>query len=299
MAQTHVGIDIAKHHLDLAVWGAEDVDRLPHDQEGIEALRHRLTALAPDRIVVEATGGREVPLATALQAAGLPVAVVNPRQARAFGRASGQLAKTDRIDARLLARMAAVLQPPVRPLPDADLRALRALVVRRRQVVAMCAQEKTRLDTTAAAMQPHIQAHLDWLQTELERLNRALQDRPAEPCALVGSDRVAVQRTGCRSRRGGRTCRRTAGAGSPQPPPIGGPGRCGTPEPGQWSATRPTPDLGGPRLRAPDPLHGHHDGHLSQPSHPRLLPASLRPGQTPEGGARGRHAQTGSPSSTP
>ncbi len=177
MAQTHVGIDVAKHHLDLAVWGAEDVDRLPHDQEGIEALCHRLTALAPDRIVVEATGGREMPLATALQAAGLPVAVVNPRQARAFGRASGQLAKTDRIDARLLARMAAVLQPPVRPLPDADLRALRALVVRRRQVVAMCAQEKTRLDTTAAAMRPHIQAHLEWLQTELARLNRELQDR--------------------------------------------------------------------------------------------------------------------------
>ena len=97
MARTYVGIDVAKHHLDLAVWGAADGDRLPHDQEGIEALCHRLTALAPDRIVVGATGGREVPLAASLQAAGLPVAVVNPRQA------------------------------------------LRAVVVRQRQVVAMCA----------------------------------------------------------------------------------------------------------------------------------------------------------------
>ncbi len=177
MAQTHVGIDVAKHHLDLAVRGAAHGDHLPHDQEGIEALCHRLTALAPNRIVVEATGGREVLLVTSLQAAGLPMAVVHPRRARAFGRASGQLAKADRIDARLLTRMAAVLQPPVRPLPDADLRALRAVVVRRRQVVAMCAQEKTHLDTTPAAMRPHIQAHLDWLQTGLERLNRELQDR--------------------------------------------------------------------------------------------------------------------------
>ncbi len=151
-AQTHVGIDVAKHHLALAVWGAEDIDRLPHDQESIEARCHRVTALAPDRIVVEAT---------ALQAVGWPVAVVNPRQARAFGCASGQLAKTDRLEARRRARMAAVLQPSVRPLPDTVLQALGALVVRRRPVVAMCAREKTRLDTTAAAMRPRIQAHLD------------------------------------------------------------------------------------------------------------------------------------------
>ena len=108
-------------------------------------MSHR-AALAPDRIVVEATGGREVPLATALLAAGLPVAVVNPRQARELGRALGQLAKTGCLDARLLARMAAVLRPPMRPLPDTDLRALRAVVVRR-QVAAMCAQEKTRLES--------------------------------------------------------------------------------------------------------------------------------------------------------
>lgn len=117
MANTHVGIDVAKHQLDLAVWGAQDVDGLPHDQEGIEALRDRLTALAPDRIVMEATGGREGPLASSLQAVGLPMAVVHPRQVRAFGRASGLRAKTDRIDARLRARMAAKLSPPCGPCP--------------------------------------------------------------------------------------------------------------------------------------------------------------------------------------
>ena len=167
MTKPHVGIDVAKDQLDVWVWETETGDSVPHNEAGIEALCARLEALAPDRIVVEATGGREVPLAAALQAAGLPVAVVNPRQARAFGRALGQLAKTDCLDARLLARMAAVLRPPVRPLPDADLRALRAVVVRRRQIAAMGAQEKTRLERAPSDLQPRIRAHLEWLQAEL------------------------------------------------------------------------------------------------------------------------------------
>ena len=177
MTKPHVGIDVAKNQLDVWVWETATGDSVPHNEAGIEALCTRLEALAPDRIVVEATGGREVPLAAALQAAGLPVAVVNPRQARAFGRALGQLAKTDCLDARLLARMAAVLRPPVRPLPDADLRALRAVVVRRRQIAAMGAQEKTRLERAPSDLQPRIRAHLEWLQAELKALNRELHDR--------------------------------------------------------------------------------------------------------------------------
>ena len=177
MTKPHVGIDVAKDRLDVWVWETATGDSVPHNEAGIEALCTRLEALAPDRIVVEATGGREVPLAAALQAAGLPVAVVNPRQARAFGRALGQLAKTDCLDARLLARMAAVLRPPVRPLPDADLRALRAVVVRRRQIAAMGAQEKTRLERAPSDLQPRIRAHLEWLQAELKALNRELHDR--------------------------------------------------------------------------------------------------------------------------
>ena len=100
---------MAKDRLDVWIWETETGESVPHDEARIEALCECLAALAPDRIVVEATGGREVPLAAALQAAGLPVAVVNPRQAREFGRALGQLAKTDCLDARLLARMATVL----------------------------------------------------------------------------------------------------------------------------------------------------------------------------------------------
>ena len=183
MTKPHVGIDVAKDRLDVWVWETETGECVPHNEAGIDALCERLTALGPARIVVESTGGREVPLAAALQAAGLPVAVVNPRQAREFGRALGQLAKTDRLDARLLARMAAVLQPPVRPLPDADLRALRAVVVRRRQVAAMGAQEKTRLDGAPPDLQPRIRAHLEWLQTELKALNRELHDRMQDHAA--------------------------------------------------------------------------------------------------------------------
>ena len=177
MSKTYVGIDVAKDQLDVWVWGTETGECVPHNEAGIATLCARLTALAPDRIVVESTGGREVSLAAALQAADLPVAVVNPRQAREFGRALGQLAKTDRLDARLLAHMAAVLRPPVRPLPEADLRALRAVVVRRRQVAAMCAQEKTRLDSAPPDTQPRIRTHLEWLQAELKALNRELHDR--------------------------------------------------------------------------------------------------------------------------
>ena len=121
MSQTHVGIDVSKHQLDAALWGRpEDDDHLANDPQAIEALCRHLARLAPDRIVVEATGGLERPLALALQATGLPVAVVNPRQARDFGRASGRLAKTDRMDARLLAEMAALMRPPVRLLGEID-----------------------------------------------------------------------------------------------------------------------------------------------------------------------------------
>ena len=174
MARTHVGIDVSKHQLDLAIRGRpEEDDRLANDLQGIEAVCQRLTRLAPERIVVEAIGGWERPLALALQAAGLPVAVVNPRQARAFGRASGQLAKTDRIDARMLAEMAALMRPPVRPLPDADLQALRALVGRRCQLADMCAQEQNHLASANPSLHAHIQGHLDWMRSSMLRLRPA------------------------------------------------------------------------------------------------------------------------------
>ena len=115
-APTFVGIDVSKRRLDIHARPSGEGFTIDHDDEGVAALVERLAALAPTLVVLEATGGLEVRLAAALAAAGLPVAVVNPRQVRAFARATGRLAKTDRLDAEAIARFAEAVRPPVRPL---------------------------------------------------------------------------------------------------------------------------------------------------------------------------------------
>ena len=125
---------------------------------------------------MEATGGRQLPVAAALATAGLAVAVVNPRQVRDFARAIGQLAKTDALDAQLLARFAEVVQPTPRPLPDAQAQELSALLARRRQLVGMRTAERNRLDTALPAVRPRIQAHIAWLDDELAALDHDLRD---------------------------------------------------------------------------------------------------------------------------
>jgi len=125
---------------------------------------------------LEATGGRQLPVAAALATAGLAVAVVNPRQVRDFARAIGQLAKTDALDAQLLARFAEVVQPTPRPLPDAQAQELSALLARRRQLVGMRTAERNRLDTALPAVRPRIQAHIAWLDDELAALDHDLRD---------------------------------------------------------------------------------------------------------------------------
>src|SRR3954452_19462068 len=149
-----VGIDVAKAHLDVALRPAGTHERLTNDEDGIAHLVARLAATPPTLIVLEATGGLEVPVTAALAAAGLAVAVVNPRQVRDFAKAVGQLAKTDALDAHLLARFAEVVRPEPRPLPDADAQNLSALLARRRQVIAMLVAEQQRLPTTPAALRP-------------------------------------------------------------------------------------------------------------------------------------------------
>jgi transposase len=133
---TTVGIDVAKEHLDLALRRGEDVrtERFENTPAGIEALAEHLNEAGPERVVLEATGGYERPVAAALGAVGLPVAVVNPRQARDFARADGRLAKTDEIDAGVLALFAERMRPEVRPLPSRTQQAFSALVARRRQL---------------------------------------------------------------------------------------------------------------------------------------------------------------------
>jgi transposase len=147
------------------------------DAEGLERLCERLAGLAPALVVIEATGGFEVTVAAALAAAGLPLAVVNPRQIRDFARATGRLAKTDALDAAAIAHFAAAVKPPVRALPDAAARALGELVTRRRQLIEMMVAERCR----AKQLSQHrlikgVERHLAMLQKELSALEQDLDD---------------------------------------------------------------------------------------------------------------------------
>ena len=177
-----VGIDVAQQHLDVAIAGEDAVWRVSYDAAGLTELRVRLAAAAPAQIVLEATGGLETEVTVALSAAGHAVVVANPRQVRDFARATGQLAKTDALDAQILARCAAVIQPPLRPLPDQETRKLRDLVATRRHLVATIAQPRTWRHRAGTQGQKLAQRHLTWLQAELAQVDRQLQvQRQAHP----------------------------------------------------------------------------------------------------------------------
>jgi len=166
-----VGIDVAKAQLDIAVRPSGERWAVPNDAGGVVTLVDRLQALHPTLIVLEATGGLERAATAALAIAGLPVVVVNPRQARDFARATGQLAKTDALDARALAHVADVIRPTPRPLPDAQTQELRALLGRRQQLVVMRTAEQNRLAGTRGRLQTDIEAHIVWLNARLATLD--------------------------------------------------------------------------------------------------------------------------------
>jgi transposase len=170
-----VGIDVAKTRLDIAVRPGPTQWTTPHDEAGIAPLVGRLIALPPTLVVLAATGGLEVPVVAALVAAGVPVAVVNPRQVRRFAQAVGQWAKTDALDAQLLARFAEAVRPTPRPVPDAAAQQLSALLARRQQVVAMLTAERQRFQTALSAVQARIRNHIHWLAAELAGLDGQLQ----------------------------------------------------------------------------------------------------------------------------
>jgi transposase len=175
MEPLFVGIDVAKAHLDVHLRPTDETFRVPHDEPGLTALVTRLQPHAPALIVLEATGGYEVPVAAALATAALPVAVVNPRQIRDFARATGQLAKTDRLDARAIARFAEAVRPPVRPLADEQTRALTDLMARRRQLVEMLGAETNRRRLAQAPpLIRSLEAHIAWLRQALRDLEREL-----------------------------------------------------------------------------------------------------------------------------
>ena len=170
-----VGIDVSKAQVDVAVRPTGKRWTLPYDQTGIEGLIPQIVYLEPALVLLEATGGLELPLVAALVAAALPVVVVNPRQVRDFAKATGTLAKTDTLDAGVLAHFADAVRPEVRPLKDAETQVLNSLTARRRQVMTMLVSEKNRLGTALGAVSPRIEAHIAWLEQELSDLDKGLR----------------------------------------------------------------------------------------------------------------------------
>ena len=176
MSGLFVGIDVSKARLDIAVRPSGEVWSVSNDEAGFGELVPRLQALKPTLIVLEATGGYQAPAVAALSIVGLSVAVVNPRQVRDFGRATGQLAKTDVLDAEVIARFAEALRPEPRALPDDETVALNALVVRRRQLVDMITAEGNRLATAAKPVRRDIEEHISWLRRRLKNVDDDLYD---------------------------------------------------------------------------------------------------------------------------
>lgn len=177
MEHSHfVGIDVSKSHLDVHVRPTGDSFRVPYDDAGLVTLIEQVRPLAPAVLVLEATGGYEVTVAATLASAALPVAVVNPRQIRDFARATGQLAKTDTLDARIIALFAEAVRPAARPVPDAQADALGELIARRRQLVDMLGAEHNRRRLLRdRRLQRHLDAHIAWLEEALRRLDQDLR----------------------------------------------------------------------------------------------------------------------------
>jgi len=166
-----VGIDVSKAHLDVHVLPTGESFRVGHDDAGFVTLIARVRPFNPTVVVLEATGGYEVTVAAALAGVGLPVAVINPRQIRDFARATGQLAKTDALDARVIALFAEAVRPIARPLPDDQARALGDLVTRRRQLVDMlCAEQNRRRLLRDRGLQRYLEAHIAWLEDAISHL---------------------------------------------------------------------------------------------------------------------------------
>lgn len=179
--EVFVGIDVSKSTLDVYIEPFGQTLHVAYDEAGISQITKRLKEVGPALIVIEATGGLEVRIATELASAGLPVAVINPRQARDFAKATGRLAKTDQVDAAVLAAFAKAIRPQARPLKDEDTRALDDMVSRRRQLIDMRVQETLRLSTAASRpLQKSLNQHIAWLDKRIAEVDTDLTRRLRE-----------------------------------------------------------------------------------------------------------------------
>ncbi len=271
---TYVGIDVAKAQLDVAVRPTDDKWEVSHDETGVRHLVSQMKALEPVMVLLEASGGLELPLVAALAAEALPVVVVNPRQVRDFAKATGKLAKTDALDAAVLAHFAEAVRPPVRPLRDAETQGLNSLVARRHQVMTMLVSEKNRLGAATIAVRPRIEAHIAWLERELDDLGEGLRRTLRQSPVWREKDDPPAQRP----RRGRAAVPHPLGlptgaghVGSSADRRFGG---CGPLQQGQRHSAGQTQCLGWTCPGPSRPVHGSFDSQPLQPCHPGLLPAA-------------------------
>jgi transposase len=266
-------MDVSQDTVDVAVQPGTAF-HIANDESGIAEAVTRLQTVQPTLIVLEATGGLEVPLAGALVAAGLPVVVINPRQVRDFARATDQLAKTDRLDAQILARFAEAIRPPVRPIPDEQTQVLAALVARRRQLIEMVTAEKNRLRLAARPIQKRVQAHITWLENEVAgittHLTTTMQQSP------VWREKEDVLRS-------------VPGVG----PVLTTTLLANLPELGTFTRNEGAAgNLGWAGSCASRALHGGVGGLTEEPRHSHLLSATLSGGEGEEAGVDGLYAET-------
>jgi len=181
-----VGVDVSKDSLDVAIGPQKDIITIANDQKGVDSLVKKLRRINAQLIVFESTGGYELLAASCLAEAGLPVVIVNPRQMRNFAKATGILAKTDAIDARVIARFAEAVKPDVRQLKDRQTSELTAFVTRRRQIIEMIVAEKNRLKLANKRNKKDIKDHIQWLQKRLDKIEtdigKMIQSSPIWRC---------------------------------------------------------------------------------------------------------------------
>ena len=188
MSEVFIGVDVSKSSLDLAVRPDGTLLRFANDQSGVRACVRFARKSAPAVIVVESTGGAESALVASLASAALPAAVVNPRQVRDFAKATGKLAKTDRLDAQILAHFAEAIRPEPRRLATAEQQALIDLLTRRRQLIGMLVGEKNRLSTTRGDITRDVEAHVRWLEKRLKRIDDELREEVASSASWRAKD---------------------------------------------------------------------------------------------------------------
>ncbi len=215
----NVGIDVGKQQLDIVIHERQIHFTVTNDAQGIKQAIRRLARYTLERIVVEATGRREYALVVALAERQFPVMICQPIKVRSYARAEGILAKTDKIDAGVLASYTAKMQPPIRPLAMGNLRKIRDLIARRRQLIDMSTMEKNRLDVMPSFLAGDMRRHLRYRQAQIDKLNQHIADLPElgtlsnkQIAALVGVapfNRDSGKLRGKRRIRGGRASVRT------------------------------------------------------------------------------------------